>query len=360
MSKKLWFASVPSVIFMTTMFVSSTFAWFTDFAVNSGNRVQSGNLAVGFASSETISDGNLSGTIQDLKLNPNEVFNLGNAAQPGDYQERYLRVRNEGNIAIDYEIDFVVNVDTILAEVIDFEIQPLGGSTTTVVGTNIDQGIYISLQDNVQGTGGLLRASTETPQEYEIWRVKMIYTSRAGNTYNDENLVFEVDIRLNAWQFNYQESREDISSQSSSSSSNESSSQIEMSTASSNNNPLMQQWVGFGFQVVQTSTDVTITYSSISSSFWEQNAQLPVVGFDGTKTKIEFSFIGEANQSYLIKIEGNGVSVDLPFEATGEKQILTLSLTNLTTTQRSNLNLIAVFARTTGASGTMIIDNWTY
>jgi hypothetical protein len=244
MSKKLWFASVPSVIFMTTMFVSSTFAWFTDFAVNSGNRVQSGNLAVGFASSETISDGNLSGTIQDLKLNPNEVFNLGNAAQPGDYQERYLRVRNEGNIAIDYEIDFVVNVDSILAEVIDFEIQPLGGSTTTVVGTNIDQGIYISLQDNVQGTGGLLRPSTETPQEFEIWRVKMIYTSRADNTYNDENLVFEVDIRLNAWQFNYQESQGSIPSQSSSSSS-----------------PSVSSGVSLTSIVIAGATDVTIPFN---------------------------------------------------------------------------------------------------
>jgi uncharacterized repeat protein (TIGR02543 family) len=206
MNRKLWLGTLPGVLFLTTMFVSSTFAWFTDFAVNTGNRVQSGNLAVGFASSATIENSNLSGEVQDLKLDSDPVFNLGNAAQPGDSQERYLRIRNEGNIAINYQVDFAVTVDSRLAEVIDFEIQPLGGSTTTVVGTNIDQGIYISLQDNVQGTGGLLRPSSETPQEFEIWRVKMIYTSRADNTYNDETLVFEVDIRLNAWQFNYQDS----------------------------------------------------------------------------------------------------------------------------------------------------------
>jgi hypothetical protein len=35
----------------------------------------------------------------------------------------------------------------------------------------------------------------------------MIYSSRAGNEYNDETLEFEVDIRLNAWQFNYAESQ---------------------------------------------------------------------------------------------------------------------------------------------------------
>jgi hypothetical protein len=233
MSKKVWFASVPSVMFMTTMFVSSTFAWFTDFAVNSGNRVQSGNLAVGFAASDSIVNSNLSGEVQDLKLDSDPVFNLGNAAQPGDSQERYLRIRNEGNIAINYQVDFAVTVDSRLAEVVDFEIQPLGGSTTTVVGTNIDQGIYITLQDNAQGTGGLLRPSSETPQEFEIWRVKMIYTSRADNTYNDENLVFEVDIRLNAWQFNYQESQGSIPSQSSSSLTSTTSSQSSSSTITS-------------------------------------------------------------------------------------------------------------------------------
>jgi uncharacterized repeat protein (TIGR02543 family) len=215
MSKKLWFASVPSILFLTTMFVSSTFAWFTDFAVNSGNRVQSGDLAVGFSASDALENGNLGGTVQDLKVDTDPVFNLGNAAQPGDSQERYLRIRNEGNIAINYQVDFAVTVDSRLAEVIDFEIQPLGGSTTTVVGTNIDQGIYITLQDNVRGEGGLLRVSPDVPQEYEIWRVKMIYTSRADNTYNDASLVFEVDIRLNAWQFNYSEGQVDGSNGSS-------------------------------------------------------------------------------------------------------------------------------------------------
>ena len=208
MSKKVWFASVPSVMFMTTMFVSSTFAWFTDFAVNSGNRVQSGNLAVGFAASDALENGNLVGTVQDLKLDSDPVFNLGNAAQPGDSQERYLRIRNEGNIAINYQVDFAVTVDSRLAEVILFEIQPLGGQTITIPGTEIDQDVYISLQDNQEFTGGLLRENSETRQEFEIWRVKMLYSPSAGNQYNDASLVFEVDIQLNAWQFNKPSSSE--------------------------------------------------------------------------------------------------------------------------------------------------------
>jgi hypothetical protein len=149
---------------------------------------------------------NLGGSIQDLKVSSDPVFNLGNAAQPGDSQEKYLRIRNEGNIAINYQVDFIVTTDSELAEVIDFEIQPLGGTTQTINGVNIDQDNYIELRDQAVVTGGLLKASPSDANEYEIWRVKMIYSPTAGNEYNDETLEFEVDIQLTAWQFNYEES----------------------------------------------------------------------------------------------------------------------------------------------------------
>ena len=209
MNKKLILGSIPSVMFLLSMFVSSSFAWFTDFAVNSGNRVQSGNLSVGFSASEVLNhdQSNLGGVIQDLKVDNDPIFNLGNAAQPGDSQEKYFRIRNEGNIAINYQVDFVVRTDSRLAEVILFEIQPLGGTSQMVLGTAIDNGVYISLRDTTLGSGGLIRSSEEVPQEYEIWRVKMFYNPEANNDYNDSSLTFEVDIKLTAWQFNYPNSQ---------------------------------------------------------------------------------------------------------------------------------------------------------
>jgi formylglycine-generating enzyme len=174
--------------------------------------VQSGNLVVGFTASDQLNgdNSNLGGTIQDLKVSSDPVFNLGDAAQPGDSQEKYLRIRNEGNIAINYQVDFIVTTDSKLAEVILFDIQPLGGTTQTVAGTVIDAGVYISLRDTNPDTGGLLRPSEDVPQEYEIWRVKMTYNPEAGNEYNDASLEFEVDIQLTAWQFNYAESQEGL------------------------------------------------------------------------------------------------------------------------------------------------------
>jgi uncharacterized repeat protein (TIGR02543 family) len=206
MNKKYLLGTIPSITFLLTMFVSSTFAWFTDFSVNQGNRVQSGNLSVGFSASETIEEGNLSGTIQDLKLDQSPLFNLGNAAQPGDSEEKYLRIRNEGNIAINYKVDFIVTVDSILAEVILFEIQPLGGSTAIVPGTFIDQNVYIGLQNVDPTFGGLKSIQENNNESFDIWRIKMLYSPTSSNRYNDASLAFEVDIRVSAWQFNYAES----------------------------------------------------------------------------------------------------------------------------------------------------------
>jgi hypothetical protein len=125
-----------------------------------------------------------------------------------------------------------------------------------------------------------------------------------------------------------------------------------------------QQWVGYGFEVVQTATNVSLTYTNVAAEWWTNNAQLPVVGFDGTKTKVDFPFVGVSGQSYLFKIEGGPAGglygSELAIVADGTKQTISLPLTSLTQEQRSNLNLIIVFAQTLGASGTLVVDNWTY
>ena len=188
---KLLLSSLPTLVILSTMFVSSTFAWFTDFAVNSGNRVQSGNLAVEFTASATIGASDLSGSLINLKTSTDPLFNLPDPAQPGDQQSFYLRVKSTGSIAIKYQIDFVVIDTSILAEVIMFDINRViptpATSIDTVPGTLIEDKDLINFNDLEEN-------------EFEIWLVTMRYDSSADNTYNDASLDFEVDITLNAWQ----------------------------------------------------------------------------------------------------------------------------------------------------------------
>jgi uncharacterized protein YxeA len=121
-------------------------------------------------------------------------------------------------------------------------------------------------------------------------------------------------------------------------------------------------WTGYGgMTAVETENDVTLTYTATPANWWESNAQLPVVDFDGTQTSIEFVFTGVATHEYLFKIEGpGGVNVETPIIADGNEQTHVLNLSALTEAQRDSLNLIIVFVKTAGAAGTVVVKNWMY
>jgi uncharacterized protein YxeA len=121
------------------------------------------------------------------------------------------------------------------------------------------------------------------------------------------------------------------------------------------------KWTGYGMTAVDTATDVTLTYTATPTNWWENNAQLPVVNFNGTKTSIKFTFTGVATHEYLFKIEGpGGVNVEQPIIADGTEQTVTLNLSALTEAQRNSFNLIIVFVKTVGAAGTVVVKDWMY
>jgi len=119
-------------------------------------------------------------------------------------------------------------------------------------------------------------------------------------------------------------------------------------------------WIGYGLTVLETETDVTITYGATPANWWENNAQLTVVNFDGTKEEIKFTFTGVVGHEYLFKIEGGGQARELSLVADGTEQELILSLVTMTEAQRNALSLIIVFVKTPGAEGSVVVKNWEY
>ncbi|PKK96649.1 MAG: hypothetical protein CVV58_05290, partial [Tenericutes bacterium HGW-Tenericutes-3] len=119
-------------------------------------------------------------------------------------------------------------------------------------------------------------------------------------------------------------------------------------------------WVGYGMTVTESDTDVTITYTATPAEWWNNNAQLEVSDFDGTKDSVLFTFTGVAGQEYLFKIEGGGSAKELAIIADGTEQQLLLPLDEMTEAQRDGLNLIIVFVKTLDAAGTLVVNNWEY
>ncbi len=124
--------------------------------------------------------------------------------------------------------------------------------------------------------------------------------------------------------------------------------------------PVDPEWAGYGVDAVEGDGNVTVTYADTLTNWWEHNAQLAVIDFDGTRESIAFTFTGPAGPEYLFKIEGGGNFVETPIVADGNEQTHVLDLSGLTEEQRAGLNLIIFFVKTEGASGTAVINDWVY
>ena len=120
-------------------------------------------------------------------------------------------------------------------------------------------------------------------------------------------------------------------------------------------------WIGFGFDVTETSTETTIGYVG-PDPFWNKNAQLNLLTpFNGTKEGVEFNFTGKAGDTYLFKVEARGgVFRESPVVATGSEQSHVVSLATLTEAQRNTLNLFVLFVQSPASVGTITLSAWEY
>ncbi|MBU0997048.1 MAG: hypothetical protein KKE16_03275, partial [Firmicutes bacterium] len=119
-------------------------------------------------------------------------------------------------------------------------------------------------------------------------------------------------------------------------------------------------WTGYGMETVEVDGVVTATYTDTPSEWWNVNIQSAVADFDETKTSIIFTFTGVAGTEYLFKIEGGGQGVEASAIATGASQEFVLDLSGKTEAERAGFNLIVVFVKTVGASGSFTVDGWEY
>ncbi len=127
-TKKALAMSVLSMMLCVAMLVGMTFAWFTDTASTSVNKIQAGKLDVELL----MRDGE--GKYQNIGDSQQVIFGSENSLvaqnnnqdtlwEPGKTQVAYLAVRNAGNLALKYNIVFNV-VDNGLADALNYVIVP--------------------------------------------------------------------------------------------------------------------------------------------------------------------------------------------------------------------------------------------
>lgn len=102
-------ALISSLLMLTlcvSMLVGTTFAWFTDSAVSGRNTIQAGNLDVELEYKTSL-DGEWAPVTEETKL-----FKEGALYEPGYTEVVFLRVANEGSLALKYNLNVNVYGET--------------------------------------------------------------------------------------------------------------------------------------------------------------------------------------------------------------------------------------------------------
>ncbi len=177
-TKRAFFTSVVSLVLCISMFVGSTFAWFTDTASTGVNKIQSGNLDVMLEMS--YDDG---ATWQDAEgevLNFTDVNGNSNILwEPGaEFKLPQLRIKNNGNLALKFKV--VVNGltgDMILADVLDVKVNGVEKGTLTEV-----------MALNAAEVDGMIHGELAATKTSDVYEVSLKMQEGADNDYMNKTL----------------------------------------------------------------------------------------------------------------------------------------------------------------------------
>ncbi len=148
-TKKAFLSSILSLILCMAMLIGTTFAWFTDDATSAVNTIKSGTLDIVLEYYDGTTWQNAEGKILDF-VKAAGAENEAILWEPGcTYQLPAIRVRNNGNLALKYELVINgVNGDAKLLEVIEWT---ANGSALTNFSGQLEKQGDTSEQIVVQG-----------------------------------------------------------------------------------------------------------------------------------------------------------------------------------------------------------------
>lgn len=109
-TKRALLTSVLALVLSLAMLAGSTFAWFTDTASTGVNRIVSGNLDVGLQYWGVGEDGKKTWLTAE---NSGDLFDKNALWEPGYTQIVYLKVKNNGNLALTYAMQITPVHETV-------------------------------------------------------------------------------------------------------------------------------------------------------------------------------------------------------------------------------------------------------
>ena len=208
-SKKSLLASGVALLASVALLAGTTFAWFTDSVVNTGNKIQAGNLSIGAYAYDLAEDGEGGFKIegvnggnpfkfetegQNLKTDKNPIISE-ELFEPGKSNAKLLKVENEGTLAAKIKVDFTVE-DGGLMEALWFDFVKVENGAAVGSFTRRPMNTLETFAENLELP---LLEKGDNVQFILIYGMD----ENAGNTFKDKS--FTADVAILATQYTKEE-----------------------------------------------------------------------------------------------------------------------------------------------------------
>ena len=182
--KRSFLTSLISLVLCLTMFLGTTFAWFTDIVVSGGNIIQSGKLDAEMYWSDEYLASTDSGWTQVKDNKP--IFTYDNW-EPGYTEIKYIKVANAGNLNFKWKLSIEAEGKvTDLSDVIDvYYVNPVNGELTKqALAARTPDGKLTDVLANKTATEG----DQLTPGGSVVLAIAFHMDELAGNEYQKKSL----------------------------------------------------------------------------------------------------------------------------------------------------------------------------
>lgn len=213
-TKRALVMSVLSLVLCVSMFVGTTFAWFTDEVVSSNNIIKSGSLDVEMLWSDTVD-----GTYKDAADTASPIFNY-QYWEPGYTEIKYIKIQNVGDLAFKFQLNILPTVKPAagefnLADVIDVYMFDANATVNRdVIAAATPVGTLSELMADADGAayGYLLPAAgsdryngIEAPRGELTYCIALKMQESAGNDYQNLTVGDGFAVQLLATQYTWEE-----------------------------------------------------------------------------------------------------------------------------------------------------------
>ena len=195
-TKKALIASLLALALCFSMLVGTTFAWFTDSAVSSGNIIKTGKLDVEMYWADGTLDPDAA-TWTNAK--DGAIFNY-DKWEPGYTEVRHIKIENAGDLALKYAVSIVADGEVgNLADAIDvYFVDPAVAVDEPADLTEQNKlGALSAALSNLGSTGNGTLLAGET----DVITIALKMREGAGNEYMDKSIGATFSVQILATQF---------------------------------------------------------------------------------------------------------------------------------------------------------------